>query len=117
MDYLHLKIVVDLAEMSSRVLIFCSWVGYVSGRDSQFIVKFSVEVDDGFLVTSLPAELINTTELKLMSSYQWQPLQTYVAISKHFMVKANGVRFRGTLNDCNSVMQQLSYHVSKRPLC
>ncbi|XP_048233557.1 protein GAMETE EXPRESSED 2 isoform X2 [Ricinus communis] len=80
------------------------------GSESHFIVTFSVEVDDGFLVTSLSAELINTTELKLMNSYQWQPLQTYVAISKHFMVKANGIRFRGNINDCNFVMQQLSYH-------
>ncbi|KAJ4826072.1 hypothetical protein Tsubulata_041704 [Turnera subulata] len=80
------------------------------GGESQFIVTFSVEVDDGFLTTSLPAELISTTELKLMNSYRWQPLQTYVSISKHFVVKANGIRFRGTLNDCNSVMQQLSYH-------
>ena len=81
--------------------------------ESHFIVTFSVEVDDGFLITSLSAELINTTELKLMNSYQWKPLQTYVAISKHFMVKANGIRFRGTINDCNLVLQQLSYHVSK----
>ncbi|XP_024922274.2 protein GAMETE EXPRESSED 2 isoform X2 [Ziziphus jujuba] len=77
--------------------------------ESLFMVTFSVEVNDGFLVTNLPSELINTTELKMKNSYQWQPLQTYVAISKHFMVKANGVRFRGTISDCNSVMKQLSY--------
>lgn len=71
-----------------------------------------MEVNDGFLVTSLPAELITTTELKLKNSYQWLPLQTYVSISKHFMVKAKGVRFHGTVNNCNSVMQQLFYHVS-----
>ncbi|GMY27774.1 protein GAMETE EXPRESSED 2 isoform X1 [Fagus crenata] len=80
------------------------------GGDINFIVTFSVEVNDGFLVTSLPAELINTTELKLKNSYLWQPLQTYVTISKHFAVKANGIRFRGTVNDCNSILQQLFYH-------
>ncbi|KAF2300176.1 hypothetical protein GH714_010391 [Hevea brasiliensis] len=80
------------------------------GKESRFIVAFSVEVDDGFLVTSLPAELIDTTELRLMNSYQWQPLQTYVTISKRFMVKAKGIRFQGTIIDCNVVMQQLSYH-------
>ncbi|XP_038723252.1 protein GAMETE EXPRESSED 2 isoform X1 [Tripterygium wilfordii] len=80
------------------------------GGESQFLVAFSVEVNDGFLMASLPADLINTTELMLMSSYQWQPLQTYVTISKHFMVKANGIRFRGTLNECNTVLQQLLYH-------
>lgn len=75
------------------------------------MVIFSVEVNDGFLVTSLPSELINTTELKMKNSYQWQPLQTYVAISRHFMVKANGVRFRGTITACNAVMKQLFYQV------
>ncbi|KAF2300171.1 hypothetical protein GH714_010338 [Hevea brasiliensis] len=80
------------------------------GKESRFIVAFSVEVDDGFLVTSLPAELIDTTELRLMNSYQWQPLQTYVTISKRFMVKAKGIRFQGTIIDCNVVMQQLSHH-------
>ncbi|KAF4355647.1 hypothetical protein F8388_013064, partial [Cannabis sativa] len=81
-----------------------------SGYKSQFMVLFSVEVNNGFLVTSLPAELINTTELKTMNSYMWQPLQTYVSISKHFKVKANGIRFRGTVNDCNNVMKQLYYN-------
>uniref|UniRef100_A0A5B7BHD6 Uncharacterized protein n=1 Tax=Davidia involucrata TaxID=16924 RepID=A0A5B7BHD6_DAVIN len=71
---------------------------------------FSVEVNSGFLSTNLPAELISTTELKLKSSYQWQPLQTFVTISKHFIVKAKGIRFRATVNDCNSIMQQLLYH-------
>lgn len=76
------------------------------------MVTFSVEVDNGFLATSLPAELINTTELRTMNSYQWQPLQTYVTISQHFTVKANGIRFRGPINDCNGVMKQLFYSVS-----
>jgi len=88
-------------------------VAYVSGGEINFIVEFSLEVNDGLLVTSLPAELINTTELKLKNSYLWQPLQTYVTISKHFTIKANGIRFRGTVNYCNSIMQQLFYHVSE----
>lgn len=83
-----------------------------SGDNSFFMVIFSVEVDNGFLVTSLPAELINTTEIRTMNSYRWQPLQTYVTISQHFTVKANGIRFRGTVNDCNNVMKQLFYYVS-----
>ncbi|XP_035539142.1 protein GAMETE EXPRESSED 2 isoform X3 [Juglans regia] len=80
------------------------------GGDINFLVTFSVEVNDGFLVASLPADLIDTTELKLKHSYMWQPLQTYVAISKHFAVKASGIRFRGSVNDCNSIMQRLFYH-------
>ena len=76
-----------------------------------FLVTFSMEVNDGLLLTSLPAELINSTELKLKPSFQWEPLQTYVTISKHFTIKASVVRFRGTINDCSSVMQQLFYQV------
>lgn len=72
---------------------------------------FSMEISSGFLSTNLPAELISTTELKLKTSYQWQPVQTFVTISKHFAVKAKGIRFRGTLDDCNSIMEQLVYHV------
>ena len=88
-------------------------VDSISGNDSHFLVMFCVEVNSGFLSTKLPAELIHTTELKLRNSYQWQPLQTFVTISKHFMVKAKGIRFWGTIDDCNSIMQQLLYHVSE----
>lgn len=84
-----------------------------SGNESLFSVIFSLEVNDGYLVTSLPAELITTIEVKIKNSYQWLPLQTYVTISKHFTVKAKGIRFYATVNDCNTVMQQLFYHVSK----
>ncbi|THG07361.1 hypothetical protein TEA_000361 [Camellia sinensis var. sinensis] len=77
---------------------------------SHFLVMFSLEVNSGFFSTELPAELISTTELKLKNSYQWQPLQTFVTISQHFMVEAKGIRLRGTVNDCNSIMQQLLYN-------
>ena len=86
--------------------------GHMLGGQTDFMVTFSMEVNDGLLVTNLPAHLINTTELKHRNSYQWQPLQTYVTISKHFMVKAIGIRFQGTVNDCNGVMEQLFFHVS-----
>lgn len=86
----------------------------MSGNDSHFLVMFSVEVSSGFLSTKLPAELISTTELKLKNSHQWQALQTFVTISKHFMVKARGIRFQGSVNDCNSIMEQLLYHVSEQ---
>ncbi|CAJ2658466.1 unnamed protein product [Trifolium pratense] len=80
------------------------------GGEAHFSVTFSMEVNDGLLATNLPSHLINTTELKNRNNYQWQSLQTYVTISKHFMVKASGIRFQGTVNDCNTVMQQLYYH-------
>ncbi|WVY92063.1 hypothetical protein V8G54_037577 [Vigna mungo] len=82
----------------------------MSKKKAHFFVTFSMEVNDGWLVTNLPVHLINTTELKHGINYQWQPLQTYVTISQHFMVKAHGIRFQATVNDCNSVMQQLFYH-------
>uniref|UniRef100_A0A7N0UQ31 GEX2 N-terminal Ig-like domain-containing protein n=1 Tax=Kalanchoe fedtschenkoi TaxID=63787 RepID=A0A7N0UQ31_KALFE len=80
------------------------------GGESQFLVAFSVEVSTGFLETKLPAELINTTELKLRRNFHWQPLLNFVTISEHFTVKAKGVRFRGTFPHCREIMQQLSYH-------
>ncbi|XP_012857050.1 PREDICTED: protein GAMETE EXPRESSED 2-like [Erythranthe guttata] len=80
------------------------------GNRSRFSIMFSMEVSDGLLSTSLPANLVSSTELKTKSSYQWQPLQTFVTISKHFLVKAKGIRFKGTIDECNSIMQQLSYH-------
>ncbi|CAI8590125.1 unnamed protein product [Vicia faba] len=80
------------------------------GGEAQFLMTFSMEVSDGLLATNLPFHLINTTEVKHRNNYQWQCLQTYVTISKHFMVKASGIRFQGTVNDCNTVMQQLYYH-------
>ncbi|XP_042475606.1 protein GAMETE EXPRESSED 2 [Macadamia integrifolia] len=79
------------------------------GNESRFLVTLSMEVNDGILITNLPIHLINTTELKQKSGNQWQPLQTFVTISRHFLVKATGIRFRGTIKDCNNVMQQLSY--------
>ncbi|KAH7863730.1 hypothetical protein Vadar_021285 [Vaccinium darrowii] len=80
------------------------------GNDSHFLVMFSVEVSSGFLSTKLPADLISTTELKLKNSPQWQALQTFVTISRHFMVKARGIRFQGSVDDCNSILEQLLYH-------
>ncbi|KAL9282862.1 putative immunoglobulin-like protein [Arabidopsis thaliana] len=77
------------------------------GGESHFLVTFSVEVTDGFLLTNLPSELINSTELKFKNLFQWQPIQTYAAISKHVNVKASGIRFRGTIRQCNDLMQQL----------
>ncbi|WZY79188.1 hypothetical protein YC2023_025572 [Brassica napus] len=78
-----------------------------SGGESHFLVTFSVEVTDGFLRTNLPSELINTTELKFKNIFRWQPIQTYASISKHVNVKASGIRFRGTIKQCNDLMEQL----------
>ncbi|XP_077238223.1 gamete expressed 2 [Tasmannia lanceolata] len=79
------------------------------GNKSHFVVTLSVEVNDGIIMTNLPADLINSTELKLENSYQWLPLQTFVTISNHFWIKGKGFRFRGTIEDCNNAIQQLLY--------
>ncbi|KAK9136848.1 hypothetical protein Sjap_007442 [Stephania japonica] len=79
------------------------------GDKSLFTIFFSMEVADGILTTSLPSDLLNTTELKLKNNYQWQPLQNFVTISKHFQVEGKGVRFRGTVKECNEALQNLSY--------
>ncbi|GFQ03406.1 protein gamete expressed 2 [Phtheirospermum japonicum] len=83
------------------------------GNRSRFLIMLSMEVSVGLISTSLPAELIGSTEIKMRTSYQWQPLQTFVTISKHFLVKAKGIRFRGSVDDCNTILEQLSYHEGK----
>ncbi|XP_056845476.1 protein GAMETE EXPRESSED 2 [Raphanus sativus] len=80
------------------------------GGESNFLVTFSVEVTDGSLRTNLPSELINSTELKFKNIFRWQPIQTYAAISKHVNVKASGIRFRGTIKQCNDLMEHLLHH-------
>ncbi|XP_073117986.1 protein GAMETE EXPRESSED 2 isoform X4 [Elaeis guineensis] len=84
-----------------------------SGNKSHFVFTFSLEVNDGILSTSLPVNLIDTAELKTTSSNQWEPLETFVTISNHFVLKGKGVRFRGTLGDCNNAMQHLFYEGGK----
>ncbi|KAF9605446.1 hypothetical protein IFM89_017465, partial [Coptis chinensis] len=84
------------------------------GNKSYFMISLSMEVSDGTLVTSLLDYQINTTEVKLENSYQWQPLQTYVTLSRHFLVKAKGIRFPGTIKDCNEAMEQLLYQGGER---
>ncbi|XP_048497421.1 protein GAMETE EXPRESSED 2 isoform X4 [Beta vulgaris subsp. vulgaris] len=80
------------------------------GNKSSFLIIFSMEVTSGILEAILPVELVNTTELKLKNSYQWQPLQTFVTISDHLVVKARGLRFQATVDDCNNILKQLIYH-------
>ncbi|XP_021741212.1 protein GAMETE EXPRESSED 2-like [Chenopodium quinoa] len=83
------------------------------GNKSNFMVIFSMELTSGILEAILPVQLINTTELKLKNSYQWQPLQTFVTISDHLVVKAKGLRFLATVDDCNNIVQQLKYHATE----
>ncbi|XP_076894549.1 protein GAMETE EXPRESSED 2-like [Bidens hawaiensis] len=72
---------------------------------------FSVEVSFGTLSARLPAQLISTTEVKLKGSKQWQLLQTFVEISKHFTLnEVKGIRILGTLDECNALLHQLVYY-------
>ena len=70
-------------------------------------------MSSGILEATVLAELINTTELKIINSNQWQPLQTFVSISHHIVIKARGLRFQATVDDCNNIVTQLKYHVSR----
>ncbi|XP_073002340.1 protein GAMETE EXPRESSED 2 [Typha latifolia] len=79
------------------------------GNKSHFMLTFSLEVNYGTLSLVLPVSLIGTVELKIESSNHWQSLQTYVTISNTFVVKGKGIRFRGTVGDCNNAMQRLFY--------
>ena len=72
----------------------------------------SMEVNDGTISTTLPVGLVNTAELKIKGSNQWQPLQTFVTISNHFVLKGKGIRFHGSIGDCNNAIQRLFYQVS-----
>ncbi|XP_076914940.1 protein GAMETE EXPRESSED 2-like [Bidens hawaiensis] len=84
------------------------------GNETDFRVMFSVEVSFGTLSAKLPAQLISTTEVKLQRSKQWQPLETFVKISKHFTLNnVKGVRILGTINECNTLLQQLVYYGDK----
>ncbi|XP_020585533.1 protein GAMETE EXPRESSED 2-like isoform X4 [Phalaenopsis equestris] len=82
---------------------------HYTGNKSHLVVMFSVEVNDGLLSTTLPVHLIKTSELKIKSSNQWQPLQTFVTIDNQFVIKGRGVRFQGTIRDCNNAMQRLFF--------
>ncbi|KAH7688236.1 hypothetical protein IHE45_03G019900 [Dioscorea alata] len=80
---------------------------------SHFVVSFSMEVNDGMLSTSLPVNLLRNAELKLKNKHHWEPLQTFVAISNHFVLNGKGFRFRGTIEDCNNAMQKVLYQGEK----
>ncbi|GJY30420.1 protein gamete expressed 2 isoform X1 [Tanacetum coccineum] len=84
------------------------------GNKTHFRVMFSVEVSSGYFSAKLPANLISTTELKLKNRKQWQPLITFVQISSHFTVKAKGIRFLGTIDDCNMLLHRLTYFGGKQ---
>ncbi|URE40955.1 Filamin/ABP280 repeat [Musa troglodytarum] len=79
------------------------------GNKSHFLVMLSMEVNDGTISTTLPVSLVNTAELKIEGSNQWQPLQTFVTISNHFVLKGKGIRFHGSIGDCNNAIQRLFY--------
>ncbi|KAJ0984925.1 hypothetical protein J5N97_003281 [Dioscorea zingiberensis] len=86
---------------------------YSFSDKSHFLVAFCMEVNDGMLSTTLPVNLLGTAELKLKNKHQWEPLQTFVAISNYFVLNGKGFRFRGTIEDCNNAMQKVLYQGEK----
>ncbi|GJM98755.1 hypothetical protein PR202_ga15792 [Eleusine coracana subsp. coracana] len=82
-----------------------------NGDKSGFLLELSLEVFEGTLTMTLPAGVIPTVELKTEDDNCWQPLENYVAIANHFDLTASGIRFLGTVQDCNNAMQNLFYNV------
>ncbi|CAN6204506.1 unnamed protein product [Urochloa humidicola] len=79
------------------------------GNKSLFSLVLSLKVCEGTLTLSLPSSTIPIVEVKTEGVDQWQPLQTYVNIENHFVLKGTAIRFRGMVQDCNNAMQQLHY--------
>ncbi|RLN34564.1 hypothetical protein C2845_PM03G35060 [Panicum miliaceum] len=79
------------------------------GNKSLFSLVLSLEVCEGTLTLRLPASTIPSVEVKTDGVSHWQPIQTYVNIENHFVLKGTAVRFRGMVQDCNNAMQQLHY--------
>lgn len=79
------------------------------GNKSHLLLVLSSEVLEGTLVMTLPAGIVTTAELKTEGNNHWQSLQTYVTIANHFVLRGTGIRFRGSVLDCNNAMQQLFY--------
>ncbi|KAK3133375.1 hypothetical protein QOZ80_6AG0535730 [Eleusine coracana subsp. coracana] len=82
------------------------------GDKSEFLLELSLEVFEGTLMMTLPAGIIPTVELKTEDDNCWQPLENYVAIANHFDLTASGIKFLGTVQDCNNAMQNLFYNGS-----
>ncbi|KAG9456070.1 hypothetical protein H6P81_000578 [Aristolochia fimbriata] len=102
-------IILDEQNPAAELVIGDPDLFHFSGNKSLFIVTISVEISSGLVTTTLPADLIETTQVMLENSHQWRPLQTFVTISNHVVVKGSGFRFRGTIEECNNAMKQLLY--------
>ncbi|PAN12526.1 hypothetical protein PAHAL_2G270300 [Panicum hallii] len=82
------------------------------GNKSIFSLVLSLEVCEGTLTLRLPSSTIPSVEVKTEGVSYWQPIQTYVNIENHFVLKGTAVRFRGMVQECNNAMQQLHYQGS-----
>uniref|UniRef100_A0A0E0M1E3 GEX2 N-terminal Ig-like domain-containing protein n=1 Tax=Oryza punctata TaxID=4537 RepID=A0A0E0M1E3_ORYPU len=74
---------------------------------SHLHLVLSLEVYEGALVVTLPAGIVATAEVKIEGNNCWQPLQTSSA--DRIVLRAAGIRFRGSVPDCNNAMQRLFY--------
>ncbi|KAL6655553.1 hypothetical protein ACP70R_006379 [Stipagrostis hirtigluma subsp. patula] len=80
------------------------------GNKSHLLLVLSLEVSEGTLMMTFPAATLPTAEEKAEGFNHWQPLQTYVLIANQFDTRATAIRFRGTVQDCNNLLQHLFYH-------
>jgi hypothetical protein len=81
------------------------------GNKSDFLLELSLEVFEGTLTMRLPAGIVPTVERKTEGVNYWLPPQDYVIIANHFVLRGTGIRFLGSVQDCNNAMQHLFYNV------
>ncbi|KAF2916259.1 protein GAMETE EXPRESSED 2 [Oryza sativa Japonica Group] len=77
------------------------------GNKSHLQLVLSLEVHEGALMVTLTAGIVATAEVKIEGNNCWQPLQTSSA--DRIVLRVAGIRFRGSVSDCNNAMQRLFY--------
>lgn len=81
-----------------------------AGNKSHLQLVLSLEIHEGALMVTLTAGIVATAEVKIEGNNYWQPLQTSSA--DRIVLRVAGIRFRGSVSDCNNAMQRLFYQVN-----
>lgn len=81
-----------------------------AGNKSHLQLVLSLEIHEGALMVTLTAGIVATAEVKIEGNNCWQPLQTSSA--DRIVLRVAGIRFRGSVSDCNNAMQRLFYQVN-----
>eukprot|EP01018_Ginkgo_biloba_P014696 Gb_27424 [translate_table: standard] len=73
------------------------------------MLELTLEVNVGTLEAKLLANTTTSTEVKKQDAYYWQPLRSAIISDNFFTVRGQGIRFRGTIEDCNDVFKRIDY--------